>query len=90
MLDRPAHTASLVVTVLVGFVTSVHAPATAQFGNITRALDWSGPLLGPLSMLYASAITLAVMAATYLLLCLIWQRLRGSRQAGGSHNGPSS
>ena len=90
MIDRPAHIASLLIAVVTGFAASVQAPATAQFESITRTLELTGPVLSPLSLLYDSAITLAVMAVTYVLLCLLWQRLADSRQAGGSHSGPSS
>ncbi len=90
MLDRHAHTASLIVAAFAGFMTAVREPATAQFEQLTRALDLTGPLLAPLSMLYATAITLAVMAVAYALLSLLWQHLAHWRQAGGSHSGPSS
>lgn len=90
MIERPAHTASLVAAVLAGFVSSIRQPATAQFEDITRALGWTGPLLAPLAMLYSSAITLAAMALAYALLRETWRRLNIHRQAGGSHSGPSS
>jgi hypothetical protein len=90
MSDQPAHTAAMIVAVIAGFYAAVQQPATARFNDITRALDWSGPVLAPLSMLYAAAITLAVMAIVYALLCETWRRLDAHRQAGGSHSGPSS
>ena len=80
MTDQLAHTASIVVAVIAGFFAAAEQPATAQFDDITRALNWSGPLLGPLSMLYAAAITLVVMALAYSLAYLVWRIVaRGDR-----------
>ena len=90
MIDRPAHSVSLIVAMLAGLAAAVEAPATAQFQQLTRALELSGAVLSPLSLLYHSGVTLVVMAVSYVLLCAVWQRLAGSRQAGGSQSGPSS
>jgi hypothetical protein len=78
MTEHPAQTAAMVVAVIAGFYAAVQQPATAQFNDITRALDWSGPVLAPLSMLYAASITLIVMALAYGVAHLLWRRLAGT------------
>jgi hypothetical protein len=78
MTEHPAQTAAMVVAVIAGFYAAVQQPATARFNDITRALDWSGPVLAPLSMLYAAAITLLVMAFVYGVAHLLWRRLTGT------------
>ncbi len=78
MTEHPAQTVAMIVAVIAGFYAAVQQPATDQFNDITRALDWSGPILAPLSMLYATGITLLVMTFAYGVAHLLWQRLVGT------------
>ena len=66
---------SLGLAVVAGFWAAIDAPATHQFEQTMRALDLTGPVLSPLSLLTDAAMTLVVMAAVYLAAMAIFGAL---------------
>lgn len=68
MPERAPHYLSLGVAILAGFWTAINAPATRLFEQTVRALDLTGQVLSPLSLLSDSIATLVAMALVYFAL----------------------
>ena len=82
MTERLPHYISVFATVLVGFRVASTAPATHQFEQAMRALDITGQVLSPLSLLYDSAVTLIAMAVVYFVTTAILASLRPRGRRG--------
>ena len=82
MPERTPHYLSLAAALLAGFWAALDAPATRPFEQTMRALDITGQVLAPLSLLSNSLATLLVMALVYVALTEAFARAGFGRDDG--------